>query len=246
MYTPSLREENGKAVGFTLLELLIVIGIMVILGTVLVLVLNPAETLKKARDNQRISDLATLKTAIALYVTNTTTPYLGSAVADGTSGSNATCQAGASWVGEEATGYIYYSWTGAAITDRVLDGTTFTGTAPPGGGGGALKRDSNAVATAVDGTGWVPVVLSGLTGGSPIASYPLDPTNNLTVGGLISTDLVYRYACNSTNTTFEIDAQLESTAYTSTDDKRAKDGGNNANYYETGTNLSILGTGTDF
>jgi len=42
--------------GFTLLELLIVIGILAILSTTVVLVINPAELLKKARDSQRISE----------------------------------------------------------------------------------------------------------------------------------------------------------------------------------------------
>ncbi len=63
--------------GFTLLELLIVIGILAILSTTVVLVINPAQLLKKARDSQRISDLNTVKTAIAYYVTETGTPSMG-------------------------------------------------------------------------------------------------------------------------------------------------------------------------
>src|SRR5680860_44145 len=63
--------------GFTLLELLIVIGILAILSTTVVLVINPAQLLKKARDSQRISDLNTMKTAIAYYITETTTPSIG-------------------------------------------------------------------------------------------------------------------------------------------------------------------------
>jgi len=64
--------------GFTLLELLIVIGILAILSTTIVLVINPAELLKKARDSQRISDLNTVKTAIAYYVTEESSPSIGS------------------------------------------------------------------------------------------------------------------------------------------------------------------------
>jgi len=64
--------------GFTLLELLIVIGILAILSTTVVLVINPAELLKKARDSQRISDLSTVKTAIAYYVTEAASPIIGS------------------------------------------------------------------------------------------------------------------------------------------------------------------------
>ena len=63
--------------GFTLLELLIVIGILAILSTTIVLVINPAELLRKARDSQRISDLNTMKTAIAYYVTEEGDPYIG-------------------------------------------------------------------------------------------------------------------------------------------------------------------------
>jgi hypothetical protein len=45
---------------------------------------------------------------------------------------------------------------------------------------------------------------------------------------------------------YEIAAVLESNAFTSTDNRMAKDGGNNAAYYEVGTDLNLLGIGTDF
>ena len=64
--------------GFTLLELLIVIGILAILSTTMILVINPAELLKKARDSQRLSDFGTLKSAIAFYLTNASTYSIGS------------------------------------------------------------------------------------------------------------------------------------------------------------------------
>jgi len=63
--------------GFTLLELLIVIGILAILSTTMLLVINPAEMLRKARDSQRISDLNTLKTAISFYLLNVSSPSIG-------------------------------------------------------------------------------------------------------------------------------------------------------------------------
>jgi prepilin-type N-terminal cleavage/methylation domain-containing protein len=220
------RKKEG---GFTLLELLIVIAIIAILSVALVLVLNPAETLKKARDGQRISDLSTMKTAIGLYMTSVATPLMGGA-------SSATvCQAAA---GTWASGNkIFYSLPNTSlITDTTLDnGTTF-------------PVSSQVVTPGLtNGTGWIPVDFSQIAGGSPISNVPVDPINALggvdTLASITSSSLFYRYACSQSPIAFEIDAQLESTAYTVTDDKRASDGGNSPVFYETGTNLLILGPG---
>jgi len=56
--------------GFTLIELLVVIGIIVILAAILVLAINPAEIQKRGRDANRISDIATLRRAIDLSITD--------------------------------------------------------------------------------------------------------------------------------------------------------------------------------
>ena len=60
--------------GFTLVELLIVIGILAVLSTATVLVLNPAEILKETRDSQRLNDMASISSAISLYLATATTP----------------------------------------------------------------------------------------------------------------------------------------------------------------------------
>lgn len=52
--------------GFTLLELLVTITIMAILATMSIVVINPTEIVKKARDAKRISDITQLKQAIDL------------------------------------------------------------------------------------------------------------------------------------------------------------------------------------
>lgn len=221
-----LREKKD---GFTLLELLIVIAIIAILSVALILVINPAETLKKSRDAQRISDLSTLKTALGLYITSTSTPYLGDVA------NNTACKASptAAYIAGDK---IFYSLgSGTAITDTTLDGSV------------VAVSGQSATPTLTDGTGWIPVSFDSLTSGSPISNVPQDPTNTVAaLGTVASTDLVYRYACAANPLNFEIDAQLESTEYTSTDDRKTKDGGNNNNYYEVGTNLRILGTGVDF
>ncbi|MFA5997413.1 MAG: type II secretion system protein [Candidatus Paceibacterota bacterium] len=237
----SLNIKKERDGGFTLLELLIVISIIAILSVALVLVLNPAEALKKSRDAQRISDLSTLKTALGLYLTSTTTPHLGGASDD------TTCKA--TPTGAYASGdVVYYSLVGAGtITDTTTDG-----------GSTSVPDPINvAVPALTDGTGWIPVNFDSLTGGSPISNLPVDPSNAFNVkttnggddavGDITSDSAFYRYVCSASPLAFEIDAILESDAFTTgADDKRTTDGGNNSNFYEVGTNLRILGTGFDF
>lgn len=233
--------------GFTLLELLIVIAIIAILSVILIIVLNPAETLKKARDSQRLSDLNTLKTAIGIYLTSISSPDLDDASATicyttttGTLSANPQVMYSAEIANPVCTG-------GAAVTK----GTE--------GEPGAFIADfcttiGTSGATAVDGTGWVPVKLSSIVGGSPISNMPLDPTNTIaTATAPASTDLVYRYVCQNKSVTstlpsfvFEFNAQLESAAFTTgTDDKRAKDGGDTATLYEVGNSTRLI-TGTNY
>lgn len=63
----------NKQKGFTLIELLVVIAIVAVLAVVVILTLNPAELIRQARDSNRISDMATLKSAIALYLADNST-----------------------------------------------------------------------------------------------------------------------------------------------------------------------------
>lgn len=241
LFVRTQRKIEASKKGFTLLELLIVIAILAILAVVLVLVLNPAETLKKSRDAQRMSDLSSLKTAIGVYSTTVSPVYLAGA------SDNTECQAGTDgWTGELATGGIFYSLDAASedITDTTLDGAIFTSA-------GNFQAATAAAAVAVDGTGWLPVKFSNITGGSPLSNLPVDPTNDVSVdtstaAAVDNTALVYRYACHSGQLTYEINANLESTAYTSDDNKESKDGGNNSNLYEVGTKLDILGGTSSF
>ena len=232
--------------GFTLLELLIVIAILAILAAVVIIVLNPAQTLAQARDSQRLSDLATLKSAISLYMTTVSPVDLEAGIA-------ATC------LGDtNVNALISYSAVSAEVVCAavLVEGT-----------GAEAASDYHATdfcrslaadGALTDGTGWIPVNFNNITGGSPLSNLPLDPTNADGDGSVFDTtptsaDYYYRYMCQQgvadagdPTPAFEIDAVLESVKYKTTDDLDAKDGGDNAAYYEVGTAVSIGPTSADF
>mgnify|MGYP001559136339 CR=1 FL=1 len=110
-----LKQSAQK--GFTLIELIIVITILVILGVVVVVLIDPAEILAQSRDSQRISDLAAIKGATQLI--------LASGVpATGSCGSTQPINASSSmWISMPSTagGSAYSSTTEALST--LADGT---------------------------------------------------------------------------------------------------------------------------
>ena len=61
-----------SALGFTLVELLVVIAIIAILAAVVVLIINPLELTRRGRDAARLSDLANLQNAINVAVQEST------------------------------------------------------------------------------------------------------------------------------------------------------------------------------
>jgi len=63
--------------GFTLIELLVVIALIAVLAVAVILALNPAELLKQGRDSTRISDLANINSALALYLADYVSPSMG-------------------------------------------------------------------------------------------------------------------------------------------------------------------------
>ena len=177
--------------GFTLIELLVVIAILAVLATAIVVILNPSQLLKQSRDSTRLSDLAALNSAIALYLAD---------------------------------------YTSAAFTSS----TKCTGNINPSG---IACAGNVSTSTVVTGTGWVTIDFTDISSGSPLARLPLDPVNNDT----------YAYAFKSTastTNTFEIDARMESSKYSSTTPASSmtvntKDGGNDDDFYEIGNDPGL-------
>ena len=88
-------------------------------------------------------------------------------------------------------------------------------------------NDGTDATQEVDENGWLPVNLTAMSTGSPLSVWPVDPTN--------SGDSVYRYACDMTNITWELNATLESIKFATTEDMDGNDGGDTATFYEVGT-----------
>lgn len=134
--------------GFTLIELLVVIAIIAILAVVVVLTLNPAELLRQARDSNRISDFATIKSSLALYSedVSTSTPL--------------------------APAFKLY--ISGATTTAV---TSSFNTAATWGFLGGETAVNASTSRAVDSTGWLPVNLNAISSGAPISSWPVDPVD---------------------------------------------------------------------
>ncbi len=189
--------------GFTLLELLIVIGILAILATAAVLVLNPAELLRQARDSTRASDLASINSTLGLYLSTVATPLMDNRT-------TTQCVGG--------TNPRTYS----AMTGATSSASTFTY---------ATGSFFGSTTRGVNGTGWLPINLAAMTGGSPLSNMPVDPSNTSSSGQM----LTYVYGCDDTNKTYVITSRFESQKYVTDLGLPSKDGGPDANLYEVGT-----------
>ena len=237
---PLTRLSASGTRGFTLLELIIVIAILAVLSVAVVLVINPAETLRQARDTTRLSDIGSLKSSLALYVTSVTPADMDGPTATETCITDVFIS-----LARDATG------TGQPVTDVVVAGVTdtlLTGTVA----GADVVSKVILTNRNIGANGWMPVDLTTISGGSPFAALPIDPTNNPTgdtppAGGAstaaaVTADaLMYTYDCDGTNLTFELNTNMESGRYASggAENRESTDGGDVAELYETGTDPSF-------
>ncbi len=174
---------HGKSRAFTLIELLVVIAIIAILAVVVVLTLNPAELLRQSRDANRVSDMATLNSALNLYVTD---------------------QSGASSFSLGNANATYPSVYDSSATSTA--GDQCQGLALPTlGTGQSWQCSASSTYRNATTTGWIPVNFSNISSGPPLGNLPVDPVNQT------SSNLFYSY--NTNGSQFVVTADLESQKY---------------------------------
>jgi len=187
---------------FTLVELLIVIAILAVLAAAVVIVLNPAELLAQARDSQRITDLKTTKDAIDLFVLDNPSASLGTAER------------------------VYIS-----LPDTVSNCPNLTASLPALPAGWEYVCSTSEDLRNTDGTGWIPLNFSAITGGSPIPYLPIDPNNE------VSTGRYYAYVMGGS---YSLSALMEAQKSFA-----IKDGGQYMEMFEVGSDLSLLPVSRD-
>ena len=201
--------------GFTLIELLVVIAILAVLAVVVVLTLNPAGLLQEARDSNRISDMASIKSAISLYMADVTVPALAP--------SSTICYVSVPTVIWSVT-WASNTRTATTTCDAWFPSANPTVTT-------IMTSTPNRAVNAT--TGWVPVNLSSLSAGSPLAQWPIDPVN--------SANFFYSYIASTTTNVFKVAMFMESAKFqtSGTADVEGTDGGSDPWVFEGGSSLSL-------
>ncbi len=197
--------------GFTLIELLVVIAIIAILAVVVVLTLNPGQLILQSRDSTRLSDLASLQSAISLYQTDRAI--------------NGTVSLGSSSI-------VYVSLPDPAATTTLGSNCASLGL-PSLPGSYTYHCAASSTFRKVDGSGWIPVNLSSISSGAPLGQLPIDPTNASSSRSYLT------YTTNGTQ--YEVTSQIESSKYKlgGSNDVASLDGGTQTSLYEKGTNLTL-------
>ena len=147
-----LNHKNNSS--FTLIELLVVLALVAILSVVVVMTLNPAELIKQARDSNRLSDLATINTALNLFSADVTSGFMGTSTVVYVSIPDTSPTCANLGLPALPTSTIVYTYNCATS---------------------ANLRNTN-------GTGWIPVNFQRISSNSPISQLPIDPINTTTTG----------------------------------------------------------------
>ncbi|MCL5733372.1 MAG: hypothetical protein M1334_01755, partial [Patescibacteria group bacterium] len=118
-----------------------------------ILTLNPSELMAQGRDSSRLSDMASLNSAINIYLTDS---------------------GGTGYLGTSSVVYVSLPDTASSTCgDLGL---------PPLPSGYSYNCVSTTSLVKTDGTGWLPVKLASTSSGTPLGSLPKDPTNTTSSG----------------------------------------------------------------
>lgn len=149
----NMRYGKNNQQAFTLVELLIIIGVMAVLATATVLILNPAEFLARARDTNRVTSLDSLHKALLIFEANV-----------------------AGNLGDSAKVYISLPDINNDNCATSTGGSAYS--LPPLTTGKTYWCVGEANLRKLDGNGWVPVDFMSIPDGSPFSKLPVDPVNS--------------------------------------------------------------------
>lgn len=140
-------------IGFTLIELIIVIGVISVLAALALAYVNPLEQFKKVRDAQRIEEIRNIKTALERYfVEESWFPGYDQAYKATTALSSGTEPSFGGWIieGREAGG-VYSGFDASSVLTKIYIDPNLGGTAA-GVDNEGKKRKLNYIFK-TDGTG---------------------------------------------------------------------------------------------
>ncbi len=178
------RFKSRKA--FTLIELLIVIGILAVLATTVLLVINPAQLVKQSRDANRITELNQINKALMLFQA-----FGGNSNAMGNSN------------------IIYIS-----LPDTDPQCGSYYGKLTATSTGWNYHCSTSASYRNVDGTGWIPVDLTSIQSqaGTLFSNLPIDPIQASDLSTAATNGYYYTYIHGS----WALSATMESDKYLAT------------------------------
>lgn len=143
-----------KHSAFSLVELLIAMGILAVLATMTVAVFNPFEYARQSRDTRRVADLNALRDAMDTVRANNPIFMFGG-----------------------ATTTVYVSVPDPALTGNATSTCGGVSGMPTLPFGWSYQCVSVANLQKTDGMGWLPINFSAVPTGSPLAVIPIDPNN---------------------------------------------------------------------
>ncbi len=145
--------------GFTLVEVLITVGILAVIYVVVTLLLNPSQLFAQGQDANRVASINTLNKAVSLYysqaINSPSTLFMGS------------------------SSVVYLSIPDPTATSSAGTDCSGIGLSSPST---TYHCASPSDYLKTDGTGWIPINFSQLSGGSALTSLPVDPVNTTSSG----------------------------------------------------------------